>query len=300
MFSDEYGNLDDKISRVDFYGNDGVCLFKFFVTPGDPQRLFTLMILGISIVCFAIVTTAYIVINVFTLKSSRSLLGAKGPTANVVKKRNQKLQKKIATIIITDFLCWIPFILICFLNYFGVLDATPQYGLFSIIILSINSIINPYLYSELMQKCASKIWGIIIPFFEASYAKHFKKERDQQEERPEGQEAIPKITSISKTAKVEMIPMMPINQSPGEKAESIHQEKPADIVADETKQCDQIEMPRGQTPSKDGAKVTQRKGFLRNRKGKAKAENCQEVIINPSRKQIKRRISASCKEESSM
>ena len=254
MFSDDYGNLDGKISRVDFYGNDGVCLFKFFVTPDDPQRLFTMIVLGISIVCFAIITTAYITINVITFKSSRSLLGAKGPTANVVKKRNQKLQRKIATIIITDFLCWIPFVLVCFLHYFGVLDATSQYGLFSIIILPINSIINPYLYSELMQECVCKIWGKIFSFFGPIYAKHFKKERDQQEEKTGGQGATAS-TSTSKTAKVEMIPMTPIKQSPGEKAECIDQGdtetgEPARRLSDEIKQCDQIEVSGDQNQKK--------------------------------------------------
>ena len=37
MFSRDYENLDGTIARVDFYGNDGVCLFKFFVTREDPQ-----------------------------------------------------------------------------------------------------------------------------------------------------------------------------------------------------------------------------------------------------------------------
>ena len=157
MFSDDYGNLDGKISRVDFYGNDGVCLFKFFVTPNDPQLVFSLVILVISIVCFVIVSGAYIAINVITFKSSRTLLTGGGPTASVVRKRNQRLQKKIATIIVTDFLCWIPFILVCFLHYFGVLDATAQYGLFSIVILPINSVINPFLYSEVMSDVMSKI-----------------------------------------------------------------------------------------------------------------------------------------------
>ena len=159
MFSDDYGNLDGKISRVDFYGNDGVCLFKFFVTPNDPQMAFSIVILVISIVCFVIVSGAYIAINVITYKSSRTLLTCGGPTASVVRKRNQRLQKKIATIIVTDFLCWIPFILVCFLHYFGVLDATAQYGLFSIIILPINSVINPFLYSEVMSDVMNKIWA---------------------------------------------------------------------------------------------------------------------------------------------
>ena len=180
MFSNDYGNLEGKVSRVDFFGNDGVCLFKFFVTPDDPQKFSTIVVLAISIFCFAVVSTAYITINVISIKSSKTILASSGPTANVIKKRNQKLQKKIATIIITDFLCWIPFVLVCFLHYFRVLDATAQYGLFSIIILPINSIINPFLYSELMHDFASRIWSRMKSFVKQTSSK------DRNEEMIEG------------------------------------------------------------------------------------------------------------------
>ena len=157
MFSKDYGNLDNKISRVEFYGNDGVCLFKFFVTNEDPQWVFTLAILTISIVCFSIVAAAYIYINFSATRSSSSLTKEPGPTADAVNKRNRKLQRKVATIILTDFICWVPFVLVCFLHYFEVLNATPLYGFFSIIMLPINSVINPFLYSEFMTKLAKKI-----------------------------------------------------------------------------------------------------------------------------------------------
>ena len=58
---------------------------------------------------------------------------------------------RIARIITSDFLCWVPFIIICFLHYFEIMDATPQYGLFSIVILPINSVINPFLYNQSLQ-----------------------------------------------------------------------------------------------------------------------------------------------------
>ena len=209
MFSNDYGNFGDKISRVDFFGNDGVCLFKFFVTADDPQRVFSMVVLAISILCFAIVTAAYITIGVITIRSSRSLLVSKGPTAHVVKKRNQKLQKKIATIIVTDFLCWVPFVLVCFLHYFGVLDATAQYGLFSIVILPLNSIINPFLYSQLIHDFASKVWKRIrsfcIAFFET--LREITSSKDQKE--GEGNH---ESTVVGNLSNIEMIPMTVIKQ----------------------------------------------------------------------------------------
>ena len=157
MFSQDYGNLDGKIQRVDFYGNDGVCLFKFFVTREDSQWTFVIPILVINIVCFALISAAYIYINAVTYRSSSALTKEAGPTADMVNKRNRKLQRKVATIIITDFLCWVPFIFVSLLHFFEAIDATAHYGLFSIVVLPINSVINPFLYSEMMWDAVSKV-----------------------------------------------------------------------------------------------------------------------------------------------
>ena len=162
MFSKDYKNLDGKIARVGFYGNDGVCLFKFFVTADDSQWVFTMVVLAISIVCFFIVTAAYIYINVLTFRSSKTLTKEAGPTAKAVNKRNRKLQRKVALIILTDFLCWVPFIFICLLHFFEVMDATAYYGIFSIIILPINSVINPFLYSETVWDLTRKVLTLLL------------------------------------------------------------------------------------------------------------------------------------------
>ena len=58
------------------------------------------------------------------------------------------MNRRITIIISTDFCCWVPFIIICALHLLEVLDATPWYSIFSMIILPINSIINPFLYDD--------------------------------------------------------------------------------------------------------------------------------------------------------
>ena len=63
-----------------------------------------------------------------------------------VAQRNRRMNRRIAIIITTDFLCWIPFITTCILHSLEVVDATPWYSIFSMIILPINSVINPFLY----------------------------------------------------------------------------------------------------------------------------------------------------------
>ena len=122
-----------------FYGNDGVCVFKYLVTSNDPQRIFCLLILAINFCCFAVISGCYIFISIKVGRSS------KGVSKNLT--NNKGLQLKIAAIIFTDFLCWIPLTIVCFLHYGEVINAARWYPYFSIALLPINSVINPVLYN---------------------------------------------------------------------------------------------------------------------------------------------------------
>ena len=65
-------------------------------------------------------------------------------------KRNRKLQQKVSIIIATDFFCWVPFVILCWLHFTGTVNGAPYYPLFSVVILPINSVINPLLYSNVI------------------------------------------------------------------------------------------------------------------------------------------------------
>ena len=145
MVGEMYSHTTE-ISKVDFYGNDGVCLFKYFVNDEDPQRKFVWTILATNFLCFSFITISYIMIGYFSRRSSKRLTKSGGNQQ--ISQRNKKMNRKISIIITTDFLCWVPFIVICVLHSIGALDATPWYSLFSIILLPINSVINPLIYDD--------------------------------------------------------------------------------------------------------------------------------------------------------
>lgn len=152
MFSTIYGGISRK--KVEFYGNDGVCLFKYFVKDTDPQKIFSWSILGLNFVCFFIISLSYLYINLVSTQSGRVMKNNKHVT-----RRTRRVQQKIALIIVTDFLCWVPFIIICCLHTLSVFDATPWYSLFSIVILPINSVINPILYDDTLTRCLMRPFG---------------------------------------------------------------------------------------------------------------------------------------------
>ena len=137
-------------SKVNFYGNSGVCLFKFFVRKNDPQKNFSWFVIIQNAICFLIISISYMLIHMKVEKSRRKV--SQGSSANQPKsrvkkpKKNSALNRKITLMVLTDFLCWVPFIVVCSLHYLEVIDATKFYSLFSIIILPMNSVINPLLY----------------------------------------------------------------------------------------------------------------------------------------------------------
>ena len=145
MYShDGQKDLMKSVERVGFYGNDGVCLFKYFVKQDDPQRNFTWSILILNFICFIFILCSYCLIGFLARRSSQSL--QKAANQKDILQRNRRMNRKIGIIITTDFLCWVPFIIVCILHSLQVLDATPWYSLVSMIILPINSVINPFLY----------------------------------------------------------------------------------------------------------------------------------------------------------
>ena len=150
MFSHDRDHVDltERIGRVDFYGNDGVCLFKYFVHEHDPQRLFVWSVLSINFICFLFISTSYLSIGIFSKRSSKNLSCSQNNRQ--ITQRNKRMDRRIAMIISSDFICWVPFIVICILHSLEVIDATPWYGIFSMIILPINSVINPFLYDDVV------------------------------------------------------------------------------------------------------------------------------------------------------
>ena len=166
MFSHDY--LDNAIGRkkLEFYGNEGVCLFKFFVREDDPQRIYVWLVLSINMIFLGIVSACYIFICGYAKSNSRVLTKEKTPMGDKIRERNRRLQRKITLIIVTDLLCWLPVTIVSCLHSANVLDATPYYPLISIVFLPINSVINPLFYNDILtgriHKFGKKLAKVLI------------------------------------------------------------------------------------------------------------------------------------------
>ena len=163
MFSKNYGVDVLGRKRLKFYGNDGVCLFKFFVKADDPQRIYAWVVISMNMICFAIISVCYVFINIGAKVSSKVLTREKA--GHQTRKRNRRLQRKISLIIGTDFLCWLPITIASGLHSGAIIDATRYYALISIVFLPINSVINPVLYDDLFSVLLRRFYENVVGTF---------------------------------------------------------------------------------------------------------------------------------------
>ena len=158
IFSKDYSVVLPR--KLQFYGNDAVCLFKYFVTSEDPQWIFVWTILTFHWISLLVIIFSYIGIWNETKNSSAHLIAS---TQNDhVKQRNNAMQRKIMIIIGTDSLIWIPFLIVSFLHTAEVLDATSWYSIFSLIIIPLNTVINPLILNDSVKRVALSIMSPIL------------------------------------------------------------------------------------------------------------------------------------------
>ena len=146
--SNDSRGMELKFNVLGFYGSSGLCTFKYFVDPHDPQKHYTWSILALNFSCFIIILVAYCSVQIKVVQSSNRV-------GHVSSNRFGPLQRKITFIILTDFLCKFPFLLLCFVHYTRIIDATGLYPGVSTILLPINTVINPLLYDKYLTRVPS-------------------------------------------------------------------------------------------------------------------------------------------------
>ena len=173
MFTDDYGTMGRM--AVHFYGNDGVCLYKYFVLTDDARRSrqsidgvtditehrgdpMVWLMLAINFLCFVCVAICYAMIYFTTKKSSEESNSCQNPA---VQEKNRALELKVTILVATDFLCWVPFIIISGLHNMKVIDASSWYIALSTMLLPLNSVINPLIYSNMVDNFMKKLISLI-------------------------------------------------------------------------------------------------------------------------------------------
>jgi hypothetical protein len=147
------------VMEISYYGNTGLCVHNIF-KPQESYKVYKLFYCTIVFLLLCIVSTAYITIIIKQRQSnnavaSNEIVPEQGPDST-----SARLTLKVALMIGSQLICWIPFILtVLSLHYIANKPASPLvFEAFALLVIPINSFLNPIFYSELYKKVAHSIW----------------------------------------------------------------------------------------------------------------------------------------------
>ena len=137
--------INESINLFGYYGQTSVCMPRFYVGYGESSWEYTFAITTINFLSFLFIAVGYFFIYKYSSASSAGLRSSKADN------QAAKMQKRIARIIATDFCCWIP---ICIMAYvrLGIGFSNIVYQISAVLLLPINSAMNPFLFSSLPDK----------------------------------------------------------------------------------------------------------------------------------------------------
>ena len=112
-------------------------------TGSKPTMYYSIgVFLGLNLLCCLVVGFCYIQIFIFAKKTRRE------SGRRVERDEEVRMAAKMALIVMTDFCCWMPIIIMGILVQSGVLEISPVVYAWSVtFILPINSSVNPFLYT---------------------------------------------------------------------------------------------------------------------------------------------------------
>ena len=145
MFVAESFPNDASVKLFGYYGETSVCMPRFYVAYGESSWEFTLAMITLNFVSFVFIAVSYFIIYKHSTSSAANL-GANRPNNQAV-----TMQKRITRIIATDFCCWIPICVMAFVRL-GVEFSDIAYQISAVLLLPINSAMNPILFSSLLDK----------------------------------------------------------------------------------------------------------------------------------------------------
>ncbi|XP_039271686.2 uncharacterized protein LOC120346100 [Styela clava] len=129
--------------RFGYYSTHGVCLPTLFPDRHlDTAWPYSLFIIIINFIAFFFILIGYIKIYRKAIEKNFAV------SDETMAERAGRMQRKVTRIVVTDFLCWMPICLMGFLQVFGVPISKDAYVPVSLIIIPINSALNPFLYSD--------------------------------------------------------------------------------------------------------------------------------------------------------
>jgi len=133
--------------RFGYYSSSGVC-FPDLYSRDFPE--FSLSFTVIIYNFFALLFIAISYIFIYARSTQNRMLGTENQR-RLIERANNTLKRRVIYIIVTDAMSWIPIIIMAFLSYSSYTLPESAHSLSAIVLLPINSAINPIIYSRFDQ-----------------------------------------------------------------------------------------------------------------------------------------------------
>lgn len=138
---------------VSFYGRSSVCLALPLTNDFKPGWFYSICVFLIfNFLSFVIMLVCYIVIYFKATKSLGFQASIKSVTHGGRIDRQLQMATRMFFLVSTDMACWMPVIIMGFLSQIGALEISSEiYAWTAVLILPVNSALNPYLYTFLIK-----------------------------------------------------------------------------------------------------------------------------------------------------
>ena len=138
-----------------FYGSSSVCLPDFY-SKSETASKFSVALMSLNSLLISFIVVGYALI--FYKISSQTV----DKRAKKKSEKENSVSVRIFLIMVTDVSCWLPIIVFSFASYFGYQINDVVHSLTSIVLLPINSLLNPVLYSRIDVVLFEKLKEVFI------------------------------------------------------------------------------------------------------------------------------------------
>ena len=131
-----------------FYSQTSVCMPRFYASSSENAWEYSTFLITLNFVLFIYMVAVYVLVYK-KVTGTKFFISTKSDS-------NEKMQKRISRLLLTDFFCWIPICIMAYLRMAGIFLPPDAYIASAGFLLPINSAMNPLLYSPIIGQCMSR------------------------------------------------------------------------------------------------------------------------------------------------
>ncbi|XP_076819347.1 uncharacterized protein LOC143465083 [Clavelina lepadiformis] len=129
--------------EIGYYGTTSVCMPRLYVNRSDSFWTYSIVIVTFNFLSFLFVLSGF---GLIAWKMKNRPI-----KSDNAQKQNAKMNQRIARIIVSDFLCWVPICIMAYISVSGVKLPDGVEIFTAGVLLPINSAFNPILYSPYIE-----------------------------------------------------------------------------------------------------------------------------------------------------